>query len=140
MYCNLVFQLYAGDENLMATEMDYKKALDLLLYIDQVCVCSGSVQVCLCGVQVYRFVSVCNGSVQMCVSVWSGSVQVCFCVCVEWECTSVFLCLCVYGMGVYKYVFVSVCEWECTNVFVIVCVEWECTSVYVLEVRWAMHT
>ena len=43
MYCNLVLQLYAGDENLMATEMDYKKALDLLLYIDQVCVCSGSV-------------------------------------------------------------------------------------------------
>ena len=53
VYCNLVFQLYAGDENLMATEMDYKKALDLLLYIDQVCV-----QWECTRVHVYRFVSV----------------------------------------------------------------------------------
>ncbi|KAK7104815.1 nuclear pore complex protein Nup133-like [Littorina saxatilis] len=30
-----LIRLYAGDENLMATEVDYKKALDLLLYIDQ---------------------------------------------------------------------------------------------------------
>ena len=67
---------------------------------------------CLCGVQVYRFVSVCSGSVQM--------------------------CLC--GVGVYKCVFVSVCGmgvYKCF--FVSVCVEWECTSVCMLEVRWRMY-
>ena len=66
------FQLYAGDENLMATAMDYKKALDLLLYIDQVCVC-----VCIC---VCVCVCVC-ASVCLCV-------RTCMCVCVT-------LCLCV---------------------------------------------
>ncbi|KAL8610413.1 hypothetical protein ACOMHN_035130 [Nucella lapillus] len=31
-----LIKLYAGDDNVMATEVDYKKALELLMYIDQV--------------------------------------------------------------------------------------------------------
>ena len=72
--CIICFQLYAGDENLMATEVDYKKALDLLLYIDRVC---ERLHVCVCmHACVHAFVLVC-ACVCMCVCVLRWSVFVC---------------------------------------------------------------